>query len=50
MYILSRVARWYIYFQTKNPSLGIFWRALEIDSVGLFNGHSDYFTTIWFVL
>jgi hypothetical protein len=28
-YVCHRVARWYTNSHTKNPNLGIFWRALE---------------------
>jgi hypothetical protein len=31
----SRVARWYIYFQTKNSNLGKFWVGLAIEDVSL---------------
>jgi hypothetical protein len=27
--IISRVARWHMYFQTRNPDLGKFWRVLQ---------------------
>jgi hypothetical protein len=29
LWVCGRVARWYIYFQTKNPNLGQFWRVLQ---------------------
>jgi hypothetical protein len=32
-----------IYFQTKNPNLGVFWRALECKML-------LYFMTIWNIL
>jgi hypothetical protein len=31
-------------FQTKNPNLGTFWRA------GIFYGHLEYFTVIWYIV
>jgi hypothetical protein len=43
-------------FQTKNPNLGTFWRALEwkmlvcLWSFGIFYGHLEYFTVIWNIL
>jgi hypothetical protein len=33
-----------VYFQTKNPNLGKFWRALEL------YGHLECFTDIWDIL
>jgi hypothetical protein len=33
-------------FQTKNPNLGKFWRALEWK----FYGHLNYFMVIWYIL
>jgi hypothetical protein len=40
---MSRVARCYVYFQTKNPKLGIFW---------VYNGKCwyTYFMSIWNIL
>jgi hypothetical protein len=32
-----------VYFQTENPNLGIFWRALDWKLYG----HLEYFTGIW---
>jgi hypothetical protein len=32
-----------VYFQTKNPNLGKFWKVLH----GIFNGHFVYFTAKW---
>jgi hypothetical protein len=38
-------------FQSKNPNLGQFWRALEWKMlVYLFNDHLEYFTAIWYNL
>jgi hypothetical protein len=37
-----------VFFQTKNPNLGKFWRALEWK--GLVYGHTEYFTAIWYIL
>jgi hypothetical protein len=42
----STVARWYIYFHTKNHTLCIFRKALEWKNVGIFNGHSLF---LWLV-
>jgi hypothetical protein len=49
-------------FQTKNPNLGIFWRALDwkiwiyfmaiwniLQTFGIFYGHLEYFMTIWYI-
>jgi hypothetical protein len=37
-----------VYFQTKNPNLGKFWRALEWKMlVYVFYDHLEYFTAIW---
>jgi hypothetical protein len=38
--VCPRVARWYIHFHTKNPNLGIFWRAVEWKMFA-------YFTDCW---
>jgi hypothetical protein len=39
------------YFQTRNPNLGIFWRALpRMSNVVLFYDHLEYFTAIWYTL
>jgi hypothetical protein len=35
-----------VYFQTKNPNLGKFWRALDWKLL-LFYGHLEQFTVIW---
>jgi hypothetical protein len=35
-----------VYFQTKNPSLGIFWRAL-VRKIFVFYDHLQYFMAIW---
>jgi hypothetical protein len=37
-------------FQTKHPNLGKFWRTLEFENVGIFNGRLEYFTAIWYIL
>jgi hypothetical protein len=38
-------------FQTKNPNLGKFWRALEWKMlVCTFYGYLEYFTVIWYIL
>jgi hypothetical protein len=42
-----------VYFQTKNPNLGKFWRALEWKmfwSFGVFSGHLEYFRDVWYIL
>jgi hypothetical protein len=50
-----------VYFQTKNPNLGKFWRALELKVLlfiiwsilqpfGIFYGHLVYFMDIWYIL
>jgi hypothetical protein len=37
-----------VYFQTKTPYLGRFWWALEKTMlVHIFNGHTDYFRTMF---
>jgi hypothetical protein len=35
-----------VYFQTKNPNLGKFWRALDWKN-DTFYGHLEYITDIW---
>jgi hypothetical protein len=35
------------YFQTKNPNLGKFWRALECKMCDKFYDHLEYFTDSW---
>jgi hypothetical protein len=35
-----------VYFQTKNPNLGKFWRALGMEKVGIFFGHLEYIRAI----
>jgi hypothetical protein len=45
IFAYTRVARWYIYFQTKNPELVKFWRALAWKSL-VFYGHLEYITSI----
>jgi hypothetical protein len=40
-----------VYFQTKNPNLGNFWRVLQLKIlVFVFNGHLVHFTAIWYIL
>jgi hypothetical protein len=45
-----------VYFQTKNPNLGKFWRASDwkmliyFMAVGKFDGHFGYFMTICYIL
>jgi hypothetical protein len=45
-----------VYFHTKNPNLGIFWRALEIRmaNVGIFYDRLEYlmayFMAVWYSL
>jgi hypothetical protein len=52
-----------VYFQTKNPNLGKFWRAFELKMLvyfmifwnilrpfGIFYGHLKYFMAIWNIL
>jgi hypothetical protein len=61
--VTSRVARWYMYFHTKNPALGIFWSAMGwkisvycisiwniLRLFGIFCGHLVYFSTFWYIL
>jgi hypothetical protein len=48
--ILTRVARWHIFFKPKNLSLGKFWRVLKVEDVGIFYWHLVYFTAIWYIL
>jgi hypothetical protein len=37
-----------VHFQTKNPNLGKFWRALpRLENVDIFYGHWEYLTDIW---
>jgi hypothetical protein len=44
-----RVAKWYTYFQTKNPNLGKFWRVLLWEMMVYFYV-LVYFTDIWYIL
>jgi hypothetical protein len=37
-------------FQTKNPNLGKFWRALDWKKLIYFFGHLGYFMEIWEIL
>jgi hypothetical protein len=39
-----------VYFQTKNPTLGKFWRALEGKMLKYLSGRFEYFTDIWYIL
>jgi hypothetical protein len=40
-----------VYFQTKNPNLGKFWRASDWKVlINVFYGHLAHFMTIWYVL
>jgi hypothetical protein len=45
-----------VYFQTKNPYLGIFWRALEytilvfFEPLGIFYNYLVCFMAIWYIL
>jgi hypothetical protein len=45
----SRVARRFV-FQTKNPNLGKFWRALEWKMLEYFMPIWINFTVIWYIL
>jgi hypothetical protein len=39
-----------VYFQTKNPNLGIFWKAYEyVEKVGIFYGQLEYISAIWYI-
>jgi hypothetical protein len=44
-----RVARWY-FFKPKNPNLGKFWTALELESVSIFYAHLENNTANWYIL
>jgi hypothetical protein len=37
-------------FQTKNPNLGKFWRALRLENVYIFYGHLEYFKDVWAIV
>jgi hypothetical protein len=39
-----------VYFQTKNPNLGKFWRTLHRKILIYRNGHLEYFKNIWDIL
>jgi hypothetical protein len=40
-----------VYFQTQNPNLGKFLRALHrLENIDIFYGHLEYFTGIWNIL
>jgi hypothetical protein len=45
-----RVARYIVYFQTKTPYLGIYWRTFEWLNVGMFFGHLVIFPQFWYVV
>jgi hypothetical protein len=58
-----RVARWPVYFQTKNPDLGKIWRALQwsmlvyymaiwsnLQLFGIFCGNLVHFVALWYIL
>jgi hypothetical protein len=36
-------------FQTKNPDMGKFWRALDWKNVNIFYGHLVHFVFIWYI-
>jgi hypothetical protein len=44
--VSTRVAGWYIYFQTKNLNLGKFLEGLAKENAGIFYGHLVHFTAI----
>jgi hypothetical protein len=46
--VQTRVARWYC-FQTKNPVWVHFWGP-QNETVGIFYGHLEYITAIWYIL
>jgi hypothetical protein len=33
-------------FRTKNPNMGIFWRALDVENVDIFLGLLEYFMDV----
>jgi hypothetical protein len=37
-------------FQTKNPNLEKFLEGLRMENAGIFYGHLEYFTVIWYIL
>jgi hypothetical protein len=39
-----------VYFQTKNPDLGIFLVCLRLENVVIFYVHLEYFTDIWYIV
>jgi hypothetical protein len=39
-----------VYFCTKNPHVGKFWRILQLEDVGLGYGHLVHFTASWSIL
>jgi hypothetical protein len=56
--IVARVARWYVYFHTKNTNLVKFWKVLQRKVLvffaisplnGLFYGHLVHFVAIWYI-
>jgi hypothetical protein len=36
-----------VYFETKNPNFGNFWRALVRENFAICYGHSEYLTGFW---
>jgi hypothetical protein len=40
-----------VYFQTKNPNLGKFWRSLcRLENIIIFYGNSEYFMAMCYIL
>jgi hypothetical protein len=39
-----------VYFQTKNPNLGKFWRVLAMEDAGIYYGHLVNFLAFWYIL
>jgi hypothetical protein len=40
-----------VYFQTKKPNLGNFWRVLgRIENADIFNAHLEYVMAIWYIV
>jgi hypothetical protein len=35
---------------TKNPNLGIFWKAIELKKVGIFCSHLVLFMAMWYTV
>jgi hypothetical protein len=47
----TRTARWFTYFQTKNPNLGKFWGTIpRLENVDIFYGHLEYLMAIGNIL